>query len=40
MVITLLTAVKTPLPPYAWDEMSRSSIASWIPVEAPEGTRP
>jgi hypothetical protein len=38
--VTLRTAWLTPFPPYAVEEVSRSSRASWIPVEAPEGTRP
>ena len=40
VLVTFRTACLTPLPPYAVDEISRSSRASWIPVEAPEGTRP
>src|SRR2546423_4398234 len=35
---TFLTARCTPLPRYRWLSPSRSSIASRLPVEAPEGT--
>ena len=35
---TLLTAVRTPLPPYREASPSRSSTASWMPVLAPLGT--
>src|SRR6195952_5423149 len=35
---TALTALRTPLPPYRLLSPSRSSTASWAPVEAPEGT--
>ena len=36
--LTLPTAVSTPLPPYRRLSPSRSSIASYAPVDAPEGT--
>src|ERR1051326_9211673 len=36
--LTCSTAVKTPLPPNWLASLSRSSRASWAPVEAPEGT--
>ena len=35
---TFSTAWRTPLPPYRAGSLSRSSWASWAPVEAPEGT--
>src|SRR6266540_6814044 len=35
---TLLTALRTPLPPYRLLSPSRSSTASCMPVDAPEGT--
>src|SRR6266446_7205199 len=35
---TLLTALRTPLPPYRFASPSRSSSASCFPVDAPEGT--
>ena len=35
---TLLTARDTPFPPYRWVSPSRSSTASRLPVDAPEGT--
>ncbi len=38
MSFTLLTAFKTPLPMYLFESLSRSSKASFEPVEAPEGT--
>ena len=38
LVLTLLTAFKTPLPPNRLLSPSRNSIASNSPVEAPEGT--
>src|SRR5450759_3913622 len=36
--LTLPTAVSTPEPPYRWGSPSRSSTASRVPVEAPDGT--
>src|SRR5262249_49109303 len=36
--LTASTAFRTPLPPYFDLSPSRSSTASWAPVEAPEGT--
>lgn len=36
--LTLATALVTPLPPHLLLSPSRSSQASWEPVEAPEGT--
>src|ERR1017187_624448 len=36
--LTLATARSTPLPPYRFLSPSRSSIASRLPVDAPEGT--
>mmetsp|Transcript_82547 Transcript_82547/g.151119 ORF Transcript_82547/g.151119 Transcript_82547/m.151119 type:complete len:217 (-) Transcript_82547:2-652(-) len=38
VVFTAATAFVTPLPRYRFLTPSRSSHASWIPVEAPEGT--
>jgi len=35
---TLLTAFNTPFPKKRVASLSRSSIASWDPVEAPDGT--
>src|SRR5712692_8146674 len=35
---TLLTALRTPLPPYRFASPSRSSSASCLPVDAPDGT--
>ena len=37
-VLTLVTAVNTPLPPNLLSSWSLSSTASWAPVLAPEGT--
>jgi uncharacterized ion transporter superfamily protein YfcC len=37
-VLTLFTAFVTPFPRYLWGSLSLSSNASYIPVEAPEGT--
>lgn len=36
--VTFATACRTPLPPYRFGSPSRSSRASWAPVDAPEGT--
>ena len=36
--VTLVTALSTPLPPNRALSPSRSSTASWTPVEAPDGT--
>ena len=36
--LTLLTAVKVPFPRYLLLSPSLSSTASWIPVDAPDGT--
>ncbi len=36
--VTLATAPRTPLPPKRALSPSRSSTASWAPVEAPDGT--
>src|SRR3989442_10027347 len=38
LVFTLATAFSTHLPPYRFGSPSRNSNASWMPVEAPEGT--
>src|SRR5690606_20147244 len=38
VVLTLATALRTPLPPKRTRSPSRSSTASLLPVEAPEGT--
>ncbi len=38
MNATFLTAFSTPLPPYRDLSPSRNSIASYFPVEAPDGT--
>ncbi len=38
MVFTLPTAFRTPFPPYRFLSPSRSSTASFSPVEAPDGT--
>src|SRR5262245_32802269 len=36
--VTLRTACRTPLPPYRASSSSRSSTASRVPVDAPDGT--
>src|SRR5947207_2319130 len=36
--LTLRTALRTPFPPYRDASPSRSSTASWAPVDAPDGT--
>ena len=38
MLLTLLTAFKTPLPKNLLGSLSLNSTASYSPVEAPEGT--
>jgi hypothetical protein len=38
MSLTLLTALVTPFPPHLDLSPSRSSQASWEPVDAPDGT--
>jgi len=39
IVLTDLTAFRTPLPPYRVLSPSRNSKASRLPVDAPEGTQ-
>ena len=37
-VLMFLTALRVPLPEYLSFSLSRSSTASWLPTDAPEGT--